>query len=67
MGVNGTQLGHGHLGQVRTVRKAFTEYSKEEFRELGKDLMVKHILTGSVKLTKEQILERIKEHVNAIA
>lgn len=68
MGVNtlNYQLGNTHLGQVRTVRKAFKEYSKEEFRKLGKDPMVKDILTGTVKLDKDQIIERIKEHVNSV-
>jgi len=57
-------LNISHNGQVKYFRKNFKEYSKEEFRDMSNDPMVKEILQGSVKLSKEQIVDRIKEHLD---
>lgn len=57
---------HAHFGMVRELRKQFKKYSKEEFRELSKEPVVKAILTGSAKLSTEEIAERIKEHLDNI-
>lgn len=67
MGVPGLQgVAPNHFGQVRQMRKKFKEISKEEFRHLSKEPVVKHILMGAIKLDKEQITERIKEHIDAV-
>jgi len=59
----GNQLGMSHLGTVKEFRKKFKEYSKAEFREMGKSPVIKEILSGMTKLNKEQIKERIEEHL----
>lgn len=67
LGVPGLQgVAPSHFGQVRQMRKKFKEVSKEEFRHLSKEPVVKHILMGATKLDKEQIAERIKEHIEAV-
>lgn len=52
-----------HFGMVKTFRKKFKEYTKEEFRHISNQPMIKHILIGMTELNKEQIADRIKEHL----
>lgn len=52
-----------HFGQVRQMRKQFKQLSKEDFRKLSKEQYVKDILSGSHKLTAEEISSRIKENL----
>lgn len=59
----GTIGGLGHQGQVQNIRKKFKELSKEEFRNLSNKPIVKEIMPAALKLSKEEILERIKEHI----
>jgi hypothetical protein len=54
------------FGQLRRIRKRFKEYSKEEFRNMSKEPVIKDILSGSHKLTEEEKQERIKEHLDNI-
>lgn len=61
--IMGSQLGMSHLGTVREFRKKFKEYSKAEFREMGNKPVIKEILEGMTNLNKEQIKERIEEHL----
>lgn len=62
MGVN-PNLGMSHLGVVREFRRKFKEYSKVEFREVGSSPVIKDILSGMTKLNKEEIKDRIAEHL----
>lgn len=55
-----------HFGQLRRIRKQFKEYSKEDFRNMSKEPMIKDILTGSHKVSEEEKQDRIKEHVDRI-
>jgi hypothetical protein len=59
----GQQPGLSHLGTVRDFRKKFKEYTKAEFREMGENPVVKDILKGLSKLNKDEIANRIKEHL----
>lgn len=52
-----------HFGMVRDIRKKFTQYTKEEFRHLSNKPVIKNIVMGMTKLNKDQIAERIKEHL----
>lgn len=64
MGVQGGVV--AHLGMVKTFRKKFKEYTKEEFRHLSNQPMIKHILIGMTSLNKEQIADRVKEHLDSM-
>lgn len=55
-----------HLGTVKEFRRKFKEYTKEEFRSMGKSPVVKEILSGMTKLNKEQIKDRIAEHLATV-
>lgn len=55
--------GMSHFGTVKQFRKEFSKFSKEEFRDVSKEPMIKDILSGMTKLNKEQIIRRIKEHL----
>ena len=54
-----------HLGMVREARKKFKEYTKAEFRNISHEPMVKEILSGLTRLNRDQILDRIKEHIKS--
>ncbi len=54
----------GHFGQVKYFRKKFKEYSKEEFRELSDEPLVKEMLAGMAKVPMEDVAERIKTHLD---
>lgn len=62
MGTPGTS----HLGTVKEFRKRFKEYSKADFREMGNKPVVKDILSGMTKLNKDEIKERIAEHLATV-
>lgn len=53
-----------HFGTVKKFRNKFSTYSKEDFRKMGKDPLVKDILSGMTKLNQDQIMDRIKEHLS---
>ena len=55
-----------HFRMVRTLRKKFKDYSKEEFRNMSRTPVIKDILSGSHKLTTEEIGNRIKEHLDTL-
>lgn len=55
-----------HMTAVREMREEFLDYTKEEFRELSHEPVIKDIMIGSHKLTKEQAAERIKAHLKTI-
>ena len=55
-----------HFGQVKNSRKMFKQYSKEEFRNMSTAPVIKDIMTGSTKLTPEEINIRINEHVDEL-
>lgn len=57
--------GMNHFGTVKDFRKKFSQYSKEEFRKMGNKPVVKEILLGMTKLNKEEIQNRIAQHINA--
>lgn len=59
----GSTPGMSHFGTVKQFRKEFSKFSKEEFRNVSKEPMIKDILSGMTKLNKEQIIKRIKEHL----
>ncbi len=60
----GTQIpGHSHFGAVRNFRKEFNKFSKEEFRNISNEPMIKDILSGMTKLNEQQIIARIREHI----
>ena len=59
----GSTPGMSHFGTVRDFRKKFNQFSKEEFRNISNEPMIKDILSGMTKLNKEQIMLRIKEHL----
>jgi hypothetical protein len=53
-----------HLGAVKEFRKNFKQYTKEEFRHISNTPIVKNILMGMTELNKDQIKDRIKEHLD---
>lgn len=55
--------GLNHHGQVKSFRKDFKEHSKEDFRKISNEPIVKDIMSGMVKLGIEETKERIKEHL----
>ena len=55
-----------HLGTVPESRRKFKEYSKAEFREIGNRPVIKDILSGMTELNKEEIKDRIAEHLAAV-
>jgi len=50
----------------RWVDPGYKKYSKEDFRSLPKEPLVKEILSGSIKLEKQQIKDRIQEHLDRL-
>jgi hypothetical protein len=52
-----------HFGQVKQMRKEFKKFSKEEFRDLSKEPVIKDILSGMSKIGLDEAKERIKEHL----
>ena len=56
--------GLNHLGQVKTFRNEFSDLSKEEFRNLSKEPMIKDIMISAHKIGKEEAVKRIKEHLD---
>ncbi len=55
-----------HFGQVKHFRKEFKKYSKEEFRDMSKEPVIKDILTGTHKMNAEEMKDRIQEHVDEL-
>lgn len=71
LGLGGVSMGvqgelSGHLGMVKTFRKKFKEYTKEEFRHISNKPVIKNILIGMTVLNKEQIADRVKEHLDNV-
>lgn len=64
MGVYPSGSPSDHFGIVKSFRKEFKRYSKNEFRSLSKTPMIKDILSGMTKLNKDQIIDRVKEHLD---
>lgn len=58
-----SQPGMPHFGTVKEFRNRFKEYTKAEFRGMGSKPVIKEILSGMTKLNKEEIKERIAEHL----
>ena len=42
----------------------FKQYSKEEFKDMSKEPVIKDILTGTHKMSKIETTDRIKEHLD---
>lgn len=55
-----------HREQVKYMRQRFKNYSKEEFREMSKEPVVKEILAGMCTIPKEDIADRIEAHIKQI-
>jgi hypothetical protein len=58
-----TPGGLRHFGQVKKARERFKEYSKEDFRDISNEPVIKDILTGSCKISFDEKLERINEYL----
>lgn len=52
-----------HFTMVKDFRKEFKKYTKAEFREISNKPVIKEILSGMTKLNKDQIKERIAQHL----
>lgn len=65
VGIGGAMSTPGmpHFGTVKEFRKRFKEYTKAEFREMGSKPVIKEILSCMTKLNKEEIKDRIVEHL----
>jgi len=62
MGLN-QSANPSHFGTVRTFRKKFKSYSKEDFRNLSKKPLVKEMLVALEKVPAEDVAERVKAHL----
>lgn len=65
--MHGTTIdGKSHFGQVKSFREEFKEYSKEDFRSISKDPVVKDIMSGLSKIGIEEAKERIKAYLKTV-
>ena len=54
-----SRLSNTHFGQVKKIRMLLPNISKEDFRKLSKDPLVKELLRSQESLTEDQIKDRI--------